>query len=146
MRVHESGAELDPAPARLDLDTIERWLATESYWALGRPRAVIERSIAHSVVYGLYLPGGPQIGFFRLVTDQTTFAWLCDVFIDKQHRGNGLASWALAHIRDDVRAMGVSRIMLATADAHDLYAKLGFTPQANPDRWMELTTPRIESP
>lgn len=142
MWVHESGVELDPSRERLDLDTVERWLATESYWANGRPRATIERSIANSVVYGLYA-GTRQIGFFRIVTDQTTFAWLCDVFIDRAHRGGGLARWALEHIRDDVFAMGVYRILLATDDAHGLYAKLGFTPHAEPDKWMELTTRRI---
>ncbi|WP_117214591.1 GNAT family N-acetyltransferase [Allorhizocola rhizosphaerae] len=143
MRVHESGAMLDPSPSRLDLDRVERWLATETYWARGRPRADIVKSIENSMVWGLYTGGGEQAGFFRVVTDKTTFAWLCDVFIDRDHRGRGLASWALAHIRDELLATGVYRILLATSDAHAVYEKLGFTPHAEPEKWMELTTRRI---
>ncbi|HCT80300.1 MAG TPA: GNAT family N-acetyltransferase [Micromonosporaceae bacterium] len=143
MRVHESGYELDPSRDRLDLDLIEQWLAAEAYWALGRPRSVIERSIDNSTVYGLYGRSGEQVGVFRVVTDNATFAWLCDVFIDKEHRGNGLAQWAVAHIRDDLLATGVYRIILATADAHGVYEKVGFAPLAEPDRLMALTTRRI---
>lgn len=143
---HESGAVLDPTPSRLDLDVIEHWLAAESYWAHGRPREQIQRSIDNSVVYGLYDPSGAQIGFFRLVTDMATFAWLCDVFIDKEHRGRGLARWAVALIRDDILATGVGRILLATVDAHGVYERLGFTPLAEPERWMELATRRIGEP
>lgn len=156
--VHESGVILDSSPSRLDLDAIERWLAAESYWALGRPRSAIEKSVANSLVYGLYLPAPEasaecstpaatgQIGFFRVVTDKTTFAWLCDVFVDAAYRGGGLAQWALAHIRDEILAMGVYRILLATADAHAIYEKLGFKPHAEPGKWMELTTRRIGEP
>lgn len=146
LRVHEAGYVLDTDPARLDLDLIERWLAQESYWAAGRERAVIERSLAGSSVYGLYTPAGTQAGLLRVVTDGATFAWLCDVFVDGAHRGRGLAQWAVAAVRDDLRALGVYRIILATADAHGVYEKVGFTPLAEPDRWMQLTTRVIGRP
>ncbi len=92
-------------------------------------------------MWGLYGPSG-QVGFFRVVTDKTTFAWLCDVFVDQAYRGRGLAQWALAAIRDDLLAMGVYRILLATADAHGVYEKLGFGPHAEPGKWMELMADR----
>jgi GNAT superfamily N-acetyltransferase len=147
-RLSPDGFTLDPSRERLDLDRIERWLAAESYWARGRSRARIARSIEHSLVWGLYAPvaggadDGAQVGFFRVVTDQTTFAWLCDVFIDDAYRGRGLAQWALSLIRDDILGMGVYRILLATADAHGVYARLGFGPHAEPEKWMELTGER----
>jgi len=143
MWVSEAGYQLDGSKERLDLGAVERWLATESYWAFGRSLADIKKSIENSLVYGLYAPGGEQVGFFRVVTDRTTFAWLCDVFVDASQRGRGLASWALEIIRDEVLAMGVYRIVLATGDAHGVYERLGFTPHAEPEKWMELTTRRI---
>jgi GNAT superfamily N-acetyltransferase len=143
MWVSKAGYQLDGSKERLDLGAVQRWLATESYWAFGRSLADIEKSIDNSLVYGLYTPGGEQVGFFRVVTDKTTFAWLCDVFVDASQRGRGLAGWALEIIRDDVLAMGVYRIVLATSDAHGVYERLGFTPHAEPEKWMELTTRRI---
>ena len=138
---HEHGFELDSDQSRLDLDLVERWLAVESYWAAGRPREQIERSLAHSVAYGIYTDQGGQIGLLRVVTDHATFAWLCDVFIDPRFRGRGLARWAVAHIRDELHAQGVYRIILATQDAHGVYAKVGFTALAEPERMMALITP-----
>lgn len=143
MRVSEAGYQLDASKDRLDLNAVHRWLATESYWALGRSLDEVKRSIDNSLVWGLYAPTGEQVGFFRVVTDQTTFAWLCDVFVDSSQRGRGLAVWALEIIRDEILATGVYRILLATNDAHGVYRKLGFTPQAEPEKWMELTTRKI---
>jgi GNAT superfamily N-acetyltransferase len=143
MWVSEAGYRLDESKELLDLDAVERWLATESYWAFGRPLADIKKSIDNSLVWGLYAPSGEQVGFFRVVTDRTTFAWLCDVFVDASQRGRGLAVWALEIIRDEILAMGVYRIILATSDAHGVYRKLGFTPQAEPEKWMELTSRKI---
>lgn len=143
MWVSEAGYRLDPVKDRLDLSAVERWLAAESYWAFGRSLPDIKRSIDHSLVWGLYSPEGEQAGFFRVVTDRTTFAWLCDVFVDSSQRGRGLAVWALTIIRDELLAMGVYRLILATNDAHGVYQKLGFTPLAEPGKWMELTTRKI---
>jgi GNAT superfamily N-acetyltransferase len=142
MWTHESGYVLDPAHARLDLDRVTAWL-TQTYWARGRSFDEVKRSVDNSAGYGLYAPDSEQVGFFRVVTDRTTFAWLCDVFIDPAHRGKGLSLWALEHVRDDVLRTGVYRILLATSDAHGIYEKLGFTPHPEPEKWMELTTRKI---
>jgi GNAT superfamily N-acetyltransferase len=143
MWVSESGYQLDGSKDRLDLHAVERWPATESYWASGRSLGDIKKSIDHSLVWGLYSPEGEQAGFFRVVTDRTTFAWLCDVFVDSSQRGRGLARWALKLIRDEILATGVYRLILATADAHGVYEKVGFAPLAEPEKWMELTTRKI---
>jgi GNAT superfamily N-acetyltransferase len=139
----DSGYQLDGSKERLDLETIHRWLSVESYWARGRSLADVRKSIDNSVCYGLYAPTGKQVGFFRAVTDKTSFAWLCDVFVESSERGRGLAVWALELIRDDILATGVYRIVLATSDAHGVYEKVGFTPHAEPEKWMELTTRKI---
>lgn len=131
------GAEISDDPGRLDLDRVHDWLSTDAYWAMGRPRDVFERSLAGSVTFGLYADG-EQVGFARIVTDRATFAWLCDVYVDRAARGNGLGLWFVRAVCDEARTWGLRRIVLATLDAHGLYAKLGFTAMTEPDRWMEL--------
>ncbi|MEH1123738.1 GNAT family N-acetyltransferase [Micromonospora sp. CPCC 206061] len=133
------GYELSTDPARLDVDRVHRWLSTDAYWALDRPRDVVERAVAGSLVFGVYRAGdGEQVAFARTVTDEATFAWLCDVYVDRSARGNGLGTWLVSCVRDHLAAAGVRRILLATLDAHGVYEKLGFTPIVEPGRWMEL--------
>jgi GNAT superfamily N-acetyltransferase len=138
MHRHDEGFELDADLSRLDLDLVERWLAVESYWAYGRPREQIERSLANSTVYGLYNDLGFQVGLFRVVTDRATFAWLCDVYISPTARGRGVGTWLVEVVRQHLIDDGVPRIILATADAHGVYERVGFTPLAHPHRWMEI--------
>lgn len=123
-------------PARLDLDIIYDFLA-RSYWAKDRPRERIERSIANSLVFGLY-DGDfvKQIGLARVVTDYATFAWLCDVFVDDNYRGKGLGKWLMETILSHPDLQGLRRWLLATRDAHELYAQFGWKPLEKPERWM----------
>ena len=125
-------------PARLDVDRVHRWLSTDAYWALGRSRETVERAIAGSVNYGAYAPDGTQVAYARAVTDRATFGWLCDVYVDPAWRRRGLGVRLVETVRDHLLGLGVRRLLLATADAHGLYARLGFTPLAEPGRWMEL--------
>jgi GNAT superfamily N-acetyltransferase len=138
----DDGYEVSDDPGRLDLDLVHRWLSTDAYWALGRPREVVERAVAGSVNFGLYRgddgPGRTQVGFARIVTDRATFAWLCDVYVDRSVRGRGLGTWFVGAVCDEVRGWGPRRVLLRTADAHGLYAKLGFEPITEHDRWMDL--------
>jgi GNAT superfamily N-acetyltransferase len=122
-------------PARLDLDVVHGYLVG-SYWARGVPREVVERSVDHSLVFGLYL-GEQQVGFARVVTDRATFAWLADVFVLEDHRGQGLGDWLVEVVTQHPDLRGLRRWALATADAHGLYARHGFTPLAAPERFME---------
>jgi GNAT superfamily N-acetyltransferase len=111
-------------------------LTERAYWALGRPLDTIVRSIAGSINYGVYA-ARRQVGFARVVTDQATFAWLADVFIDEAFRGQGLGSWLVATIVADPRLAGLRRFALATRDAGDLYRRYGgFEPLPNPERWL----------
>jgi GNAT superfamily N-acetyltransferase len=121
----------------LDIGAVHRWLSTLSYWAEGRPRPTTERAIARSLNLGLYAAAGAQAGFCRWVTDGATFAWLCDVFIDPTHRGNGLGVFLVqtATAHPEVRGL---RFLLGTKDAHGLYRKFGFESIASPERLMEV--------
>ncbi|HUY98127.1 MAG TPA: GNAT family N-acetyltransferase [Verrucomicrobiae bacterium] len=120
----------------VDRAWVHAWLTQEAYWALGRPYAVVDRSIDHSLVIGLYAPSGEQVGFARWVTDFATFGWLSDVFVSTAHQGDGLGSFlvqaAISHpaIRD-------ARLVLATAPVRTLYRRHGFEPLQSPERWME---------
>ena len=81
---------------------------------------------------------GRQIGFARVVTDSATFAWLADVFILEEHRGQGLSKRLITTILADQRLQGLRRFMLGTLDAHGLYVQLGFTPIKEVERFMEI--------
>ena len=131
--------ELDDNPARLDLTRIHGWLVS-SYWSPGIERALLERAIAGSHPLGAY-EGNEQVGFARVITDYATFAWIADVWIAESQRGAGLARRMVAWLVDHPRLEGVRRIGLTTANAHGVYAKLGFTPLHRPDRYMERLSP-----
>ncbi len=126
--------EISTDPDRLDIALIHRWLSEQSYWARGRPMDTVVRSFANSLCFGVYL-GGRQAGFARVVTDRTTFAWLADVFILDEYRGRGYGKALVAAVLAHSDLQGV-RWLLATKDAHGLYAHVGFT-LVEPGRYME---------
>ena len=128
-------------PARLDIETIHAFLST-SYWATGVPEAVVRRSIEGSLPFGLY-HGARLIGFARVISDYTTFAYLADVFVLPEYRAQKLGVWLIEVIMNHPELQGLRRWSLATRDAHDLYAKFGFTPLKDPSRFMELHRPDI---
>lgn len=133
------GYEISDDPDRVDVGRVHHWLSTDAYWALGRPREKQEGAIRGSLNFGVYEEGsGEQVAYARVVTDRATFAWLCDVYVDPSARGKGLGTALVAAVREHLRPYGLRRILLATHDAHGVYAKLGFEPLAKPDQWMAL--------
>jgi GNAT superfamily N-acetyltransferase len=132
--------------ARLDIVAIHDYLSNSSYWAQGRSLETVRRSIEHSLAFGLY-SGEQQIGFARVITDYATFAWLADVFVLDQFRGQGLGKWLIDVIIEHPGLQGFRRWVLATKDAHELYRRVGFIELARPERWMERPDPNMqESP
>ncbi|MFF1461360.1 GNAT family N-acetyltransferase [Streptomyces sp. NPDC058330] len=142
MTVHAappSRYEISPDPSRLDAERVHRWLSTDAYWALGRTREQQDRAIAGSLNFGAYdRVSGEQAAYARVVTDHASFAWVCDVYVDPAARGHGLGTRLVTAVRDHLAPLGVRRFVLATKDAHGVYAKLGFTPLADPEMWMAL--------
>jgi len=131
---HKDNYIVSTDPARLDVNSIVDMLM-RAYWAQGRTRERIEKSIANSLVFGIY-EGNRQIGLARVVSDYATFAWLCDVFIHEDHRGKGLGKWLMETIHAHPDLQGLRRWILATKDAHGLYQQFGWTPLNTPERWM----------
>ncbi|HEY8058954.1 MAG TPA: GNAT family N-acetyltransferase [Acidimicrobiales bacterium] len=128
---------LSTDPADVDVDVVAAFLHDEAYWSLGRPRAVVERSLADSRLFTLVAEDGTMAAFARVVTDGVTFGWICDLFVVAEHRRQGLGHQLVEAIVADPDLAGLKRLLLATADAHDLYADVGFVPLVDPTRWME---------
>jgi GNAT superfamily N-acetyltransferase len=122
--------------ARLDLELIHRYLSGVSYWAQGRPRHTVEKSIAASMCFGVY-EGSQQVGFARVVTDCATFAWLCDLFVVEPKQGQGLGKWLIESVIAHPQLQDLKLFLLATRDAHELYRQYGgFEELGEPERWM----------
>jgi GNAT superfamily N-acetyltransferase len=126
---------------RIDIAAVHAFL-TQSYWSPGIPRGVVERAIENSLCFGVYL-GAQQVGFARVITDKATFAYLADVFIIESHRGKGLSTWLMEFVTAHEELQGLRRFLLATKDAHALYAKFGFEALGNPSRIMENLKPDV---
>ena len=133
--------EISTDPARIDISMVHEFL-TNSYWATGIPLETVRRSIENSISFGVY-HGQKQVGFARIISDQATFAYLADVFISPAYRGRGLSQWLMECIVSHPDLQGLRRWMLATKDAHGLYAKFGFTVIRSPETWMEIHRPDI---
>lgn len=120
----------------IDLDAVHAML-TRAYWCEGIPRATVAKACAHSLCAGLFC-GDAQVGLARWVTDRATFAYLCDVFVHEDHRGLGLGRWLVGEGLRHPDLQGLRRQVLFTKDMHALYAQLGFSALASPERGMEI--------
>jgi GNAT superfamily N-acetyltransferase len=134
------GYLLSADKALLDLPLIHQWLSTDAYWAMGRSLDVVARSFDESVSLGAYAEAtGAQVAVARAVTDRSVFAYLCDVYVDAEHRGRGLGRWMVRAFLDSDELLGtVGRVLLATQDAHGVYREVGFDRLEDPTIWMEL--------
>ncbi|MDH3685016.1 MAG: GNAT family N-acetyltransferase [Myxococcales bacterium] len=128
--------QVDTDRERLDRAGIHAFLV-DSYWARGVERRSVDRAIEHSICFGLYC-ADRQVGFTRVLSDRARFAYLADVYVLGAHRGRGLGRWLVACALEHPELADVWRWLLATADAHGLYAQLGFAPLEAPARFMAL--------
>ncbi len=126
---------------KLQVDRIHAWLAS-SYWSPGIERSLVERAIAGSHCLGAYRDE-QQVGFARMITDHATFAWLADVWVDESVRGQGLGRRMVGWFLEHPSFAGLRRFGLVTADAHGVYADLGFHPLVRADRYMERLAPGL---
>jgi GNAT superfamily N-acetyltransferase len=133
--------EISTDPARIELAAVHAFL-TNSYWAAGIPLETVERSIMNSLCFGIYR-GNRQVGFARVITDRATFAYLGDVFVLPEYRGQDLSKWMMECIMAHPELQGFRRWSLLTRDAHGLYRQFGFTELKSPQRWMERHDPEI---
>ena len=127
----------------LDLALIHRFLSGESYWAAGIPRGTLDRALRNSICCGGYLDGTGQIAFARAVTDQATFAYLADVFVLPEHRGQGYGRAIVDALMADPRLQGLRRWHLVTRDMQRMYAEFGFIPLTQTERHMQKHNPDV---
>ncbi|MFF4751352.1 GNAT family N-acetyltransferase [Streptomyces sp. NPDC002514] len=131
------GYEFSADRARIDVDRVHRWLSTDAYWAKGRSREKHDTAVATSLNFGVYdTASGEQVAYARVVTDQALFGWLADVYVEPSVRGKGVGTALAGAVVEHLRPYGLRRLLLATHDAHGVYAKLGFAPLDRPDHWM----------
>jgi GNAT superfamily N-acetyltransferase len=142
--------QISTDPTKLDVHLIHQFLSEHSYWARGIPRDVVARAIANSLCFGVYALGDTnpdsdwrQVGFARVSTDRATFAYLADVFILPEYRGQGLSKRLMEAVLAHPDLQGLRRWMLATADAHELYRRFGFAELSQPDRFMQRHDPDV---
>jgi GNAT superfamily N-acetyltransferase len=131
--------EISSAPERIDIDLVWRFLST-SYWAQGRSRETVMRSIANSIAFGAYT-SGRQVAFARVITDQAVFGYLADVFVVPDFRGRGISRALMHAILAHPAVAGLRLILLRTRDAHGLYEQFGFEKVAEPNELMSLWRP-----
>ena len=136
------GYRISTDKKHLDFEVIYDFISG-SYWASGIPKHTLEKAISNSFCFGVYDRHDCQVGFARLITDKATFAYLADVFIVENHRGKGLAKWLVESIVSHPDLQGLRRVVLATRDAHGLYAQYGFQPIENPEILMQIWHPDV---
>jgi GNAT superfamily N-acetyltransferase len=124
-----------------DRDAVYRFLSEGAYWSIGLPREIFDRSVDGSLCFVAATTDDEVAGFARVVTDRATFAWLCDVYVPPEHRGNGVSRRLMDAVMSHPDLADVRNFVLATRDAHGLYAKYGFAPLAEPARWMAIQKP-----
>lgn len=136
------GYEIDDDKGRLDVDALHAFLTT-SYWSEGISKDIVQRSVDGSDCFGVFA-ADEQVGFGRVVTDGAIFAYLCDVYVLPNHRGQGLGKWLVGVIMAVPRYTTFRRWVLATRDAHDLYRSFGFGALEDPAKFMEIRRSNTE--
>jgi GNAT superfamily N-acetyltransferase len=128
-------------PQLIDVVAAHAFLS-RSHWSAGIPLETVAKAVANSLCFGVF-QAEAQVGFARVVTDKATFAYLCDVYVLDAHRGQGLSKRLMQAVQAHPELQGLRRVMLATKDAHGLYAQFGFEPLSNPSRLMEVLRPDV---
>ena len=136
-----NGYRLSTDPTAMQIDAIHAYL-TRSYWSAGIPLATVGTAVANSIGVGVFKQGA-QVGFGRVTTDRATFAYLADVYVLEEHQRQGLAQAMVKALHDHAELQGLRRWMLATSDAHGVYARLGWTKVTDPTPFMERHFPDV---
>ena len=137
----KKGFKISTDKSLIDFEVVYKYLNGDSYWAKGIQAEKLRKAVENSMCFGVYDRENNQVGFARVITDQATFAYICDLFILPGFRGLGLSKWLVQSILGHPELQGLRRWSLATADAHGLYNQFGFTQITRPEVWMEIFSP-----
>jgi len=140
--LYKEGFCISTDKTKLDVDSIHKFLSTQAYWCLNIPKDTVQTAIENSLCFGVY-QNEKQIGFARVISDFATIAYLGDVYILEEYRGNGLSKWLMEAIMSHPHLQGLRRWILLTGDAHGLYRQFGWTDIADSSKWMELHNKNI---
>jgi GNAT superfamily N-acetyltransferase len=142
VETEHAGYTLSDDLARVDFAKVTEWLAA-TYWSPGIGREEVERGARYSsLVVGAYDASGAQVAYARIASDRTRFGYFMDVFVEPEHRKRGLGRALVRYGMDHPEHRPVYLWLLATHDAHGVYAKLGFGPLTHPERIMALRRER----
>lgn len=142
MEYQNKNYQISNDKSKINIELVHNYLCYHSYWAEGIPADVVQRSIENSLCFAMYKED-EQVGFARVISDFATYAYLADLFIVPEERSKGLSKWLMRVIMDHPQLKGLRRFVLATKDAHGLYAQFGFTGYPNPERIMTIGYPDI---
>ncbi|MBU3027260.1 GNAT family N-acetyltransferase [Zobellia galactanivorans] len=142
VETHKKEYTISTDKDKLDILCIHKFLSNETDWAKGIPMNTLKTSIENSLNFGLY-HNNKQIGFARIISDYSTIAYLGDVFVLKEYRGNGLSKWLINEIMEHPNLQGLRRWILLTDTAEWLYRKFGFTALSHPEFYMEKHNPNV---
>jgi ribosomal protein S18 acetylase RimI-like enzyme len=130
--------------SNMDFERVTELLSS-AWWSRGiSHREVIQGAENSALVVGAFTNDGLQIGYSRVVSDKTRFAYIMDVYVDERYRKRGIGQSMVRYILGYPELKDVYQWLLATKDAHGVYAKVGFKNLENPDKWMEIRKPRPE--
>ena len=146
MEITQNNFLISTDKSKLQIDVIHDYLSNHSYWAENIPLEIVEHSIENSMAFGVYHQEAntlKQVGFCRVISDLSTFAYLADVFISENYRGQGLSKFLVETVLKHPDLQGLRNWTLGTRDAHGLYAQYGFTPLDKPQNFMQI---KVENP
>ena len=144
INIHKDDFSISTDKAKLDLDAIHEFLSTKAYWCINIPKEKVRAAIENSLCFGVY-QDKKQIGFARIISDFSTFAYLGDVYVLEEYRGKGLSKWLMETVMNHPHLHGLRRWILLTGDAHGLYKQFGWTSIADPAKWIELHNKHVYS-
>lgn len=130
---------------KVDLKLVAKEL-NKTYWIRNYTENEVKKSIEHCIAFSVFNADMQQVAFARVITDRFTFAYLSDVFVIKNERGKGISKRLMQYILSHPHLQELRRFMLATLDAHGLYAQFGFKQIAHPERLMEINNSKFHEP
>jgi GNAT superfamily N-acetyltransferase len=137
MEIADKGFIFSDDKNKIDIAAVHHFLSTSAYWAEGIPIETVAKSIKNSLCFGIY-KDQRQVGFARWVTDGATFAYLADVYVLQEFRGQGLSKSLMSLMMFHEELQGLRRYQLATRDAHTLYQQFGFEALEQPENSMAI--------
>jgi N-acetylglutamate synthase-like GNAT family acetyltransferase len=123
--------------SKMDIVAIHDFLSKHSGWSDNIPFDRVKTSIDNSLNFGLF-HFNKQIGFARVITDFSTIAYLGDIYILDNYRGQGLSKKLMNIVMNHPTLQGLRRWILLTSTADWLYEKYGFVKVPKPEIYMEL--------